>query len=1067
MATRSRPFQSRKSSKRLGGLLWWLPVLLVRPGIAVEPPLGQPLANRTQAEQTVVEAEALARREDAESLRQAIRKLQAGVAYFRAAGDARREAGALLDLGEIYEVTGDRAAAMASDGRARDLWQELGDSQGEAKALTQLGLVACESDEHEKASAAIQDALRLFRSQHDARGEGAALDVLGQAQERAGQREESARTYERALAVARNAGDRREEAFILNNSGMLFLRTGGGEKALTRFREALPLAEAEGARRAQAVILNNLGLAQETLGDELGAEGSYESLLPVARSLGDPALEGAVETNLGGIFYDLGEAEQALAHHERALAIWRGAQETTYIAVALNNIGAVYDSLGEYDPALDHFEQSLALRRAAKDSRGEATVLSNIGETYSKRGDFRKALEDEQRALSVLREAGDREQEAGILNNLGKIYSALGDETRSLELHLQALPIRREIGDLRGLSITLQNIGTVYRDLGEMDRAKESYAESLSLARQIGDHRGEGAVHLEMSRLLQASGDLEGALAEIQQAVEILERQRDLTNRGNLRSALFVRLRAYYEQYLDVLFDLRRTGRPGMEIRSLEISERARSRSLLDTLLEARVEIRKGVAPELLAAERQLQARINRRESERRDLLKGKAAAEQAEGAKRAVDELLRQLDRVRSEIRKGSPEYPDLTQPEPLHAQEIQDLLDPNTLFLSYFLGERRSFVWVVTRSSIELSALPPRSAIEAAAKELHSLLSRGDRRLAREPADRAALRLAGTLLGPVERWTAKTRLAIVADGALHYVPFAVLPVPGRGGAPLAAEHEIVNLPSASVLAVLRRMAARRATGPRQVAILADPVFRADDPRVRGRTGGAPVAPPTGAPPIRRASKDLGLDGFPRLRHTREEAEWIASLLAPGEAFQALDFDASKEVATGGRLAGFRILHFATHGLLDTRRPELSGLVLSLVDREGRPRDGFLRLHEIYNLELPSDLVVLSGCETALGKEVRGEGLMAMTRGFMYAGAAAVVASLWQVDDRSTAELMRRFYHALFQGRLSPSAALRAAQVSLRGERRTAAPYFWAGFVFEGDWRADAVPARGTRSSY
>jgi CHAT domain-containing protein len=303
---------------------------------------------------------------------------------------------------------------------------------------------------------------------------------------------------------------------------------------------------------------------------------------------------------------------------------------------------------------------------------------------------------------------------------------------------------------------------------------------------------------------------------------------------------------------------------------------------------------------------------------------------------------------------------------------------------------------------------------------------------------------------------------LVIVADGALHYVPFAALPDPARPGQPLVVEHEIVNLPSASVLALLRKETGQRAPAPREVAILADPVFRLNDPRVHPQTAalsGEPLAEETGV--VLRAAKDVGLDGFPRLRYTREEADAIASLVEPGQALKALDFDASKETATSGDLSRYRILHFATHGLLDTKRPELSGLVLSLVDPQGKPRDGFLRLHEIYNLDLPADLVVLSGCETALGKEVRGEGLMALTRGFMYAGSPAVVASLWQIDDRSTGELMKRFYRGMLQQGLSAPAALRKAQVSLWKDKPTEPPYFWAGFVFQGDWESSSTFTR------
>jgi CHAT domain-containing protein len=194
--------------------------------------------------------------------------------------------------------------------------------------------------------------------------------------------------------------------------------------------------------------------------------------------------------------------------------------------------------------------------------------------------------------------------------------------------------------------------------------------------------------------------------------------------------------------------------------------------------------------------------------------------------------------------------------------------------------------------------------------------------------------------------------------------------------------------------------------------------------------------------------------DGLTRLPFSRQEAQAILAAAPPHTALPALGFDANRSAATGAALADYRIVHFATHALLDTRRPELSGIVLSLVDRQGHRQDGFLRLHDIYNLRLGADLVVLSGCQTGLGKEMKGEGLVGLTRGFMYSGAPRVVASLWPVDDLATAELMKRFYRAMFVQKLSPAAALRAAQQELAASRQWHAPYYWAAFVLHGDWR-------------
>jgi CHAT domain-containing protein len=334
------------------------------------------------------------------------------------------------------------------------------------------------------------------------------------------------------------------------------------------------------------------------------------------------------------------------------------------------------------------------------------------------------------------------------------------------------------------------------------------------------------------------------------------------------------------------------------------------------------------------------------------------------------------------------------------------------------------------------------------------------------------AAKALGETLLNPVADLLNRKRLVIVADGALQAVPFATLPMPNREmaattPAALVQDHEILGLPSISVLAIQRReIEKNRKPAPYAVAVLANPVFDQNDARVkRGQAEDRtrPVAVTQSPPPtdvnansnVTRVLRDVGLGTIPPpLFHSREEADSIRKLVPKGKVKLALDFEASRAVALSPELSQYRIIHFATHSILDLEHPELSGIILSMVDEKGKPQDGYLRLHDIYQLNLPADLVVLSACETGVGKQVKGEGVIALTRGFMYAGAARVIASLWKVDDAATAELMARFYREMFVNRLAPAAALREAQNQLRQIRRWQAPYYWAGFVIQGDWK-------------
>jgi CHAT domain-containing protein len=406
--------------------------------------------------------------------------------------------------------------------------------------------------------------------------------------------------------------------------------------------------------------------------------------------------------------------------------------------------------------------------------------------------------------------------------------------------------------------------------------------------------------------------------------------------------------------------------------------------------------------------------------------------------------------------------------------------------------LGEDASYLFVVSKTSIIWRRLPKRAEIEAAARRVRELLTApqpqpGDTEAkyqarvkeAGESYLPQAAGLSRMLLGPVASQLGRKRLAIVADGALQYIPFAALPAPSTGNdegrnsgtepQPLFVEHEIVSLPSASTLAALRRETAGRKPAEKSLAVLADPVFTNDDTRVRRNLGNAGAKEKTRSADsdetdivslqMTRSGRETGViaaeAGFGRLLSTRREAAAILALVPERERMQALDFEASRTTALRPELGEYGIVHFATHGMLNNIHPELSGIVLSLVDKEGHPQDGFLRLQDIYNLKLSAELVTLSACQTGLGKEIKGEGLIGLARGFMYAGAPRIVASLWKVDDRATSELMKRFYQGLLGPEaLRPAAALRQAQLSIWKEKQWREPYYWAAFVLQGEWK-------------
>jgi len=591
----------------------------------------------------------------------------------------------------------------------------------------------------------------------------------------------------------------------------------------------------------------------------------------------------------------------------------------------------------------------------------------------------------------------------------------------------------------------LQPDAAVERDLAPLGQA-------LALRTTIGDRAGEASSLTGLARLARAGGRLDEARTHIEAALERIESLRTAVARQELRSSYLASKQDEYELYVDVLMQMhRRDPTAGYDRAALEASDRGRARSLLDMLAEARADLRRDVSPEILERERTLQRELNARESARLQLLSGRHSDAEAAAIQKDVGALLAAYQGIQAQIRTASPRYAALTQPRPPHADEIRALLDTDTVLVEYALGEPRSYLWIVTDGTLRSVELPGRDAIEEPARRLHELLGRGSQRVVRTQIRLAAADLSRMLLEPIGGELRRKRLLVVTTGVLQYVPFAMLPDPSptRTGQPLIVDHEVAYLPSASMFKLLRDEHGAGAMTGRSVAVLADPVFDRSDPRA-GRAAGR-RGDVESARDVERAAAESGVMRFERLVFSRQEAQTIAALAPRGQVLKALDFDASRATATTPKLGEYDIVHFATHTLINSAHPELSGIVLSLVDERGGGQDGFVRVHEIFNLRLAADLVVLSGCQTALGKEIRGEGLIGLTRGFMYAGVPRVVASLWNVKDSATSELMQRFYRGLLQTKLTPAAALRAAQVSMWRDPRWSAPYQWAGFVLQG----------------
>jgi CHAT domain-containing protein/Tfp pilus assembly protein PilF len=1006
---------------------------------------------RIGAERAFQQAKQLQAQGSKEALQQAIAAFESALPLWRAVADQTQEGRTFDAMGDTYWSLGQPPKAKECFTQALSLAKASNDQLGEASALNNLGVTAILADP-KKALGYLQDSLPLSRAA-DPNLQAYTLSNMGAVYLRMGDPRKALEYATRAVDQKREAGDRKGELSFLTNLASVYSALGDQHRALDALRETLPIQRQWHDQRGEAHTLFTMATAFFQLGEPDKALEFFQQLLPLRRAVGDRIGEAQALQNMGVAQMALGSLQEALTTFQTTLPISQELKDRHLEESLLTNTARAYLQLGEPQEALDFASQALRIQRQISDKRGEAVALGSLGSVFSAMGESQKALEFYQEALPLLRDAGDRAGEADILGVAGLTLLKL-DAKAALSYFEQELERSREVGDRRREAVALVNAGSAYLALGERQKASETLDQGLAQLVTIGDRIQQARALGCLARLERDREAWDRARERLEEALHIDEQIRAEMIGPELRSSYFATVADQYEMLIDVLMRLHKLHPDqGFDVQAFETSERARARSLLDLLGGTRTELRQGADPALLQRERILTAQLHAKTERQIDLLAAKRADPRVAGIEADIRRLTTEYQEVESKILSTSPKYAAFAQRQPLALREIQEqFANGDTVLLEYATGEARSFVWAVTSTTFHAFELPKRSVLEAAARRASEGIAATDLGAARE-ATGALKELSLAVLAPLAGELGAKPLVIVTQGALQYVPFAALPSPSSPNEPLVVSHEIVNLPSASTIAFVRRELAKRPRAPKVLAVLADPVFNADDPRVPGASRNGPSRPSAAAEAERSAS---GFDraNFERLPSTRKEGLDILGLVPRRDSLSALDFNASRVTATSGVLNRYRLVHIASHGLLNTMHPELSGIVLSLVDRAGRAQNGFLQTTDIYNLKLNADLVVLSACQTALGKEVRGEGLVGLTRAFMYAGTPRVVASLWTVPDVSTAELMTQFYRGMLVNGLRPSAALRQAQISIWKEQRWARPYYWAAFTLQGEWR-------------
>ena len=896
-------------------------------------------------------------------------------------------------------------------------------------------------------------------------------------------------------------------AWCVNDLGLIAWRKGDLAKAENYHRQGLAIREKIAPDSPDvAASLDNLALVLREHADLDEADQCLQRSLAIHERLEPDSLKmSSTLISLGNVAWDRGDLARAREYYQKQLTLAEKLEpEGLNVAVGLSNVAIVAVEQGDLATGEKQYQHALAIEhKIAPGGLSSADTLSNLSRMAEKRGDLEEAEKFMRQALAIReKQAAKSIETAGMLSDLGEIVMEKGDVPMALQYERQALAIRQTVApESLHVANSLTQLGVLDGKLGNMARAEENYRLALAIEEKLApvsletaqtlNHladlfllRGdltqaeefcrraviiaeklapESKTHAEsltaLASILYRKGDTVAAAPLFAKALNVLETQvAHLGGREETRIGFRAHHASYYSDYIELLMEQQQS-----EL-AFEVAERSRARSLLEMLAEGRIRVRQGVDPDLLHRTESLRQLIAVKSNRRVRLLTSQHAEHQVAVIDKEIQEARTEYWTLEGRIRASSPGYAALTQIQPLSANQVCQLLDSNTLLLEYALGEKHSYVWAITQTSIASYELPKMAGIEALARRLYKRLSSPNITEAatderQKGWQRVAAALSKVILGPVALQLGNKRLLIVSDGALQYIPFSILPDPRKSPQPLIVDHEVVYVPSASVLDILRREAPADTHSTRMVAVLADPVFTPLDPRVRGKrflhqqvVGMQTRLLPGGR--LARSTRDIGWHDLPRLPFSREEANAISAVTSPQQRFIALGFDASRATATGSEPGKYRVVHLATHALLDEKNPEDSGLVLSMVNRAGQPQDGFLGLEDIYNLNLPVDLVVLSACKTGLGKEIKGEGLIGLTRGFMHAGTRRVLATLWSVDDAATAQLMKRFYKAMLTDGLEPAAALRRAQLEMWKQATWNHPYNWGAFILQGEWK-------------
>ncbi|MCJ7581923.1 MAG: CHAT domain-containing protein [Candidatus Aminicenantes bacterium] len=894
----------------------------------------------------------------------------------------------------------------------------------------------------------FEEALVLAKRMNEMSDQVQVLCKLGLLSWNIGQIDSSTKFYQEALSLTKkNRQDANNNLLLaidisrLYQSGKRYRNHSQLQDSIYSFKQAVALAQKINSREHLVKCLRQLGVTYLEMNDVDGFYKSTKQALDLAKAIQHRTEEGNCSYNIGLYYNNIHDYSQALKYYEEALFIFRETKSISYESNCLGNISDIYIQLGNYEKALQNLTDVLFIDRQIDEDLFVAMDLNNIGVIYRKKGlqsdrseDLLKALTAFEESLFISRQIQDKKIQVQCLSNISTVYTDLKKYSEALRYMLLGLEIAESLKDKEEVAIILLNMGTVFTMQGKYEQASEVFDKALDLAYQINEKTILWEAHAKAGLAFKEMNNYGLALDHFNKSIELIEDIRSKIHLEELKATYLGsdgRIDSYYN-LVDLLLHMSQDFSDQDHLKdAFETMEKAKARAFLDRLELSRLEIRRDVNPDLLDKENILMEEISHINSL---LIKPGLDQEQKQIQLNELDEFERELETLNRKIRLESPSYANLKNLLPVSLEEAQaSLPDNSTAYFAYCVGKNCSYSFVITRGRIHVFELPPAEILRAEVRDYLQIITDKD-----SLNFQSGYKLFSLLVQPGLDH-GMNRIIFIPDDILHFLPFETLLTQKEKPRWLVQDYRISYVPS---ITSFREILLRKTGKNRGKDILSygNPFF--------GEYEGTENSEVALSPDDTRSDFRL----IP-LRFSQMEVEKIATLFKKNKRDVYTGEEATETSFKRADLADYKIIHFATHGLIDNHNPARSSIVLSLRDLSSE--DGFLQMREVFDLKMNADLVVLSACQTGLGQYIKGEGIEGINRAFFFAGASSVLMSLWAVNDQASYQFMQRFYTHL---RSSDSIvdALRQSKIEMINSDALSHPFYWAGFIVSG--HADKV---------